>query len=58
MIGERIIEGHEALTLSSDARFLLMLFVALRPGSSLDDELRAAISRELRTALSPRHVPD
>ncbi|WP_327008329.1 acetoacetate--CoA ligase [Dactylosporangium sp. NBC_01737] len=36
----------------------LLLFVVLRPGLTLDDALRAAIGRELRTALSPRHVPD
>ena len=36
----------------------LLLFVVLRPGLTLDDALRALIARELRTALSPRHVPD
>ncbi|GGM34224.1 acetoacetate--CoA ligase [Dactylosporangium sucinum] len=36
----------------------LLLFVVLRPGVTLDDALRGAIARELRTALSPRHVPD
>jgi acetoacetyl-CoA synthetase len=36
----------------------LVLFVALVPGASLDDDLRSAIARELRTELSPRHVPD
>lgn len=36
----------------------LLLFVQMRPGSDLDDGLRARIAAELRTALSPRHVPD
>ncbi|GAA4450754.1 acetoacetate--CoA ligase [Phytohabitans houttuyneae] len=36
----------------------LLLFVVLAGDRELDDELRARISRELRTALSPRHVPD
>ncbi|HEY7523418.1 MAG TPA: acetoacetate--CoA ligase [Candidatus Limnocylindrales bacterium] len=36
----------------------LILFVALRPGHTLDDALRARIADELRTKLSPRHVPD
>ncbi|WP_433210619.1 acetoacetate--CoA ligase [Dactylosporangium sp. CS-047395] len=36
----------------------LLLFVVLAPGTDLDDALRARIARELRTALSPRHVPD
>jgi len=36
----------------------LLLFVVLREGLELDDALKATIARELRTALSPRHVPD
>jgi acetoacetyl-CoA synthetase len=36
----------------------LLLFVALRDGLELDDGLRARIRKELRTSLSPRHVPD
>jgi acetoacetyl-CoA synthetase len=37
----------------------LLLFVQLRPGASLDDgDLRARVVAELRSALSPRHVPD
>jgi acetoacetyl-CoA synthetase len=36
----------------------LLLFVVLAEGRELDDALRARIARELRTALSPRHVPD
>jgi len=36
----------------------LLLFVVLQPGLELDDALRATIAKELRTALSPRHVPD
>jgi acetoacetyl-CoA synthetase len=36
----------------------LLLFVALRSGSRLDGALRDRIGRELRAALSPRHVPD
>jgi acetoacetyl-CoA synthetase len=36
----------------------LLLFVVLADGIKLDDELRHKIARELRTALSPRHVPD
>ncbi len=34
------------------------LFVVLRPGLLLDDALRAKISGAIRTALSPRFVPD
>ncbi|HEX7197017.1 MAG TPA: acetoacetate--CoA ligase, partial [Candidatus Limnocylindria bacterium] len=36
----------------------LLLFVALRDGATLDDTLRTSIVSELRTTLSPRHVPD
>jgi acetoacetyl-CoA synthetase len=36
----------------------LLLFVVLTDGLALDDDLRGAIRRDLRTALSPRHVPD
>jgi acetoacetyl-CoA synthetase len=36
----------------------LLLFVALTAGAELDDDLRAAIVRGLRSELSPRHVPD
>jgi acetoacetyl-CoA synthetase len=36
----------------------LLLFVVLTEGAELDDALRARIAKELRGALSPRHVPD
>ncbi|MDQ3664528.1 MAG: acetoacetate--CoA ligase [Actinomycetota bacterium] len=36
----------------------LLLFVVLADGAQLDDELRGSVARELRTHLSPRHVPD
>jgi acetoacetyl-CoA synthetase len=36
----------------------LVLFVHLRDGVALDDELRTRIARSLQKALSPRHVPD
>lgn len=36
----------------------LLLFVALDEGVHLDDGLRQLITRGLREALSPRHVPD
>jgi acetoacetyl-CoA synthetase len=36
----------------------LVLFVQLRDGVELDDSLRGSIARSLRSALSPRHVPD
>jgi acetoacetyl-CoA synthetase len=36
----------------------LLLFVQLREGIELDDDLRARIASTLREALSPRHVPN
>jgi acetoacetyl-CoA synthetase len=36
----------------------LLLFVHLREGESLGEDLRARIGTALRGALSPRHVPD
>ncbi|GAA1854045.1 acetoacetate--CoA ligase [Pseudonocardia ailaonensis] len=37
---------------------LLILFVALGDGAALSDELVDELRRELRSQLSPRHVPD
>jgi acetoacetyl-CoA synthetase len=34
------------------------LFVVLREGAELDDELRKALARRIRERCSPRHVPD
>jgi acetoacetyl-CoA synthetase len=36
----------------------LILFVVPAAGVTVDDELRRRLSSEIRTALSPRHVPD
>jgi acetoacetyl-CoA synthetase len=36
----------------------LVLFVQLREGVALDDDLRARVARSLKESLSPRHVPD
>jgi acetoacetyl-CoA synthetase len=42
--------------LGADGR--LILYVALSPSSTLDDELTGRLRAALRSALSPRHVPD
>src|SRR5690606_15422221 len=36
----------------------LLLYVQLAPGVELDEELAGRIRKQLRSALSPRHVPD
>ncbi len=55
---EEIEEVLDSLVVHLDATDELLLFVALRAGAELDGELRARIAETLRTALSPRHVPD
>jgi acetoacetyl-CoA synthetase len=42
----------------ADSGGRLVLFVALAPGVSLDDDLASRIAAALRRDLSPRHVPD
>jgi acetoacetyl-CoA synthetase len=36
----------------------MLLFVVLRPGAVLDDELKARIAKKIREDCSPRHVPN
>jgi acetoacetyl-CoA synthetase len=36
----------------------IALFVVLREGAELDDELRGRVAKEIRSRCSPRHVPD
>ena len=61
----RVVEGLEEVTDSlvvdasepgGDGR--LLLFLVLRPGAELDDDLRRRVSEAVRRELSPRHVPD
>ncbi len=37
---------------------VIELFVVLREGASLDDDLRRTLARQVRERCSPRHVPD
>lgn len=55
---ESLPEIADSLVIHLDADDRLLLFLALRPGASLTDDLRGAITRSLRSSLSPRHVPD
>jgi acetoacetyl-CoA synthetase len=61
----RVIESFEEVldSLIIDLEFrgrdsFMPLFVVLRPGLSLDDDLKQRISHKLRTDVSPRHVPN
>ena len=58
VVVEEIDEVLDSLVVHLDEGDELLLFVALRDGVELDDELRARIATALRTALSPRHAPD
>ncbi|MGH2429389.1 MAG: acetoacetate--CoA ligase [Candidatus Limnocylindria bacterium] len=56
---ESLPEVADSLVIHLEQADRLLLFVALRDGvGALDDGLRARISAELRSSLSPRHVPD
>ena len=55
---EEFDEVLDALVLHLEVTDELLLFVVLREGTELDDELKAGISNALRSGLSPRHKPD
>ncbi|MCP5027669.1 MAG: acetoacetate--CoA ligase [Actinomycetia bacterium] len=56
---EQLDEVTEGLVISQDheADQRVVLFVTLREGLTLDDELSDRIRRQIRTGASPRHVP-
>jgi acetoacetyl-CoA synthetase len=55
---ESLPEVADSLVVHLEESDHLVLFLALRDGAVLTDELRARIAAELRASLSPRHVPD
>jgi acetoacetyl-CoA synthetase len=55
---EEIDEVLDSLVVHLEEQDELLLFVVLRPGLELDDELRKRIAGALRNSLSPRHAPD
>jgi acetoacetyl-CoA synthetase len=55
---EGFAEVSDSLVVHLEADDRLLLFLVLADGAQLTDELRARIRSELRTSLSPRHVPD
>jgi acetoacetyl-CoA synthetase len=55
---EEIDEVLDSLVIHLEAEDELLLFVVLRPGIELDDDLRKRIASALRNSLSPRHAPD
>ncbi|HXZ56103.1 MAG TPA: acetoacetate--CoA ligase [Gaiellaceae bacterium] len=58
VVVEELEEVVDSLVVHLDETDELLLFVVLREGVELDDDLRARIAGALRTALSPRHAPD
>jgi acetoacetyl-CoA synthetase len=56
----RVVLGVDEVTdaLVVDADGYMPLFVVLRDGAALDDELRDEIARRIREDCSPRHVPN
>ncbi|HET7686914.1 MAG TPA: acetoacetate--CoA ligase [Candidatus Limnocylindria bacterium] len=55
---EALPEVADALVVHLEEADRLLLFVALREGRELTGELRGRLVAELRSTLSPRHVPD
>ena len=55
---EELDEVLDSLVVHLEEQDELLLFVVLRPGLELDDELRKRIAGALRNSLSPRHAPD
>jgi acetoacetyl-CoA synthetase len=55
---EEVEEVLDSLVVHLEEQDELLLFVQLRPGIELDDELQARLKRALRDSLSPRHAPD
>jgi acetoacetyl-CoA synthetase len=57
-----VVEGlddvTDALVVHLEEGNELLLFVVLAQGARLDDALRSTIAGQLRSSLSPRHVPD
>ena len=53
-IADSLIVGFEG----PDGEYHMPLFVVLNKGAELDDTLKGKINKNIRSALSPRHVPD
>ncbi len=58
---EQIPEVADSLVVNleqSPGQHYMPLFLKLRPGNELNDDLRTRVTQALRTLCSPRHVPD
>ena len=56
---EQLEEVQESIVIGQDwdRDVRVVLFVVLKPGFKLDDDLRERIKRQIRVGASPRHVP-
>ena len=56
---EQLPEVRESIAIGQDfaGDVRIVLFVVLKPGATLDDDLRARIRAKIRDGASPRHVP-
>jgi len=56
---EQLQEVKESIVIGQDwdSDVRVVLFVVLRDGLTLDEEMRASIKRRIREGASPRHVP-
>ncbi len=54
---ESLVVGQDVTTASGESDVRVVLFVRLREGHALDDELRERIKRQIRQNTSPHHVP-
>jgi len=56
---EQLPEVQESVVIGQDwdNDVRVVLFVVLKPGTTLDDPLRERIKRQIRSGASPRHVP-
>jgi acetoacetyl-CoA synthetase len=55
---EEVDEVLDSLVVHIEEPDELLLFVQLRPGIELDDDLETRLKQALRDSLSPRHAPD
>jgi acetoacetyl-CoA synthetase len=58
---EELAEVADSLVIGFETpagQYVMPLFVVLKEGLELDDSLKKSIKHKIRTALSPRHVPD
>jgi len=57
----KIVEVQDSLIINlelEEGKHFMPLFVKMKPGNELTDDVKAKIKRQLKTEYTPRHVPD